>query len=196
MAQQPWTRDEQLAAFDLFCRTPLSRLNPEYAPLAELAAKSNRSPEELFGYLAGIENPVEFLQGLGIDWENFVLESHDAISRLSESLELFDLDDPAADGAVLSGPAMAETTTMTHARLIGEFLRDAVLAAYENRCAMCNIDDAEKLTAVYIVPWDKDPTRRADPSNGVCLCGEHARAFKGGMEGLDLRMPSRFLPDR
>jgi predicted restriction endonuclease len=37
------------------------------------------------------------------------------------------------------------------------------------------------LVASHIVPWAANPALRVDPSNGLCLCAMHDRAFDRGL---------------
>lgn len=185
MSKRPWSEDELLAAFRLWCAIPSSRLDQDNPAIIETAGILDRPPDEMIRQLAAFQNPDDALAGFGLDWEELAVESDAALSRLQESLELFDPDSEEADELTMSGPVATETDVMTRVRLVQEFFRDAVLAAYENRCAMCDIDVPELLAASHIIPWSVSVERRADPSNGICLCALHDRAFDRGLIGAD-----------
>lgn len=51
---------------------------------------------------------------------------------------------------------------------------------YNNKCAVCLISTKEFLVGSHIVPWSKRADIRLDPSNGICLCFFHDRAFDKG----------------
>lgn len=63
------------------------------------------------------------------------------------------------------------------ARRVQNAFRRAVLAAYDERCALCAIALPELLTASHIIPWADDEARRSDPTNGIAMCALHERAF-------------------
>ena len=62
-------------------------------------------------------------------------------------------------------------------RRVQRFFRKAVLGSYENRCALTGISSPELLVASHIIPWSQDESRRADPTNGICLNALHDQAF-------------------
>src|SRR3954471_1312521 len=47
MAGRPWTRDETLAALNLYCRTPFGRLHARNPEIAALAKALNRTPSSV-----------------------------------------------------------------------------------------------------------------------------------------------------
>jgi len=81
------------------------------------------------------------------------------------------------------GPTEIETTVK--ARRVQSFFRAAVLASYENRCALTGLAIPELLNASHIIPWSVDSARRADPRNGICLNALHDRAFDRGLLTFD-----------
>jgi len=60
-----------------------------------------------------------------------------------------------------------------------------VLASYEFRCAVSGVAVPELLTASHIIPWSADESRRADPTNGLCLNALYDRAFDRGLITFD-----------
>lgn len=59
------------------------------------------------------------------------------------------------------------------------------MASYGYRCAICQIGIPDLLNASHIIPWTTDVVRRADPTNGLALCGLHDRAFDRGLVAVD-----------
>jgi predicted restriction endonuclease len=68
---------------------------------------------------------------------------------------------------------------------VQSFFRQAVLASYEEKCAMCSLGLRRLLTAGHIIPWSVSRERRADPTNGLALCSLHERAFDTGLLAVD-----------
>jgi len=78
-----------------------------------------------------------------------------------------------------------ESTRVTKVRRAQQFFRSTVLASYDYRCCVTNIGIKELLIASHIIPWSEDPTKRADPHNGLCLNALHDKAFDRGLITLD-----------
>jgi len=57
--------------------------------------------------------------------------------------------------------------------------RNNVLSAYNNQCALCDINEESLLVAAHIYPahlCDDDSV-----NNGICLCGNHDKAYEIGL---------------
>ena len=120
-------------------------------------------------------------------WKEFNADSY----RLAEESEEASLR--------LSGPAQSpeeqdelevpegptEATVLRSMRLVQRFFRRSVLASYRFTCAFCGLDVPALLNASHIVPWSVDVKLRADPSNGLCLCCLHDRAFDRGLMSVN-----------
>ncbi len=78
-----------------------------------------------------------------------------------------------------------ETWAEVKIRTVQGFFRRTVLVGYGHRCALCGIRPGALLTAGHIIPWSESEPRRADPTNGLCLCALHDRAFDQGLIALD-----------
>lgn len=62
-------------------------------------------------------------------------------------------------------------------RRVQRFFRQTVLESYNNRCAISGLAIPELLVASHIIPWAKDESRRADPTNGIALNALYDKAF-------------------
>ena len=69
------------------------------------------------------------------------------------------------------------TTTVRYKQKV---FADQVKLNYQYRCAMCGIRTKEFLISSHIIPWSKRKDTRLDPSNGICLCSFHDKAFDAG----------------
>ena len=56
---------------------------------------------------------------------------------------------------------------------------------YSYRCAICGICEPEFLVAGHISAWAEDERNRLNPSNGLCLCSLHDKAFEHGYISID-----------
>jgi predicted restriction endonuclease len=116
--------------------------------------------------------------------------------------------------------------SIVETRLKQSFFRQAVLSGYKGQCCMTGLADQRLLIASHIVPWSKDKANRLNPSNGLCLSSLHDKAFDKGLitvlpdgrikvskhiegakkefceaaiislEGKEIALPDKFLPDR
>jgi hypothetical protein len=200
--QHPWTREELLLVFNLYCRTPFGRLhktNPDVVALAEQLKTHNANAVAM--KLSNFASFDPLLQARGIRglpnagagerklWEEFhadpervAFESEEARKRLVPEQTTPEKESwipPLTPG----GPT--ERDAVRRVRLVQQFFRDAVLIAYGNECAVCRIPEERLLTASHIIRWADEPRRRADPTNGLSLCTLHDRAFDRGLIGVD-----------
>ena len=65
---------------------------------------------------------------------------------------------------------------------------------YRGRCALCGITEARFLVAGHIVGWAEDRENRLNPTNGICFCVLHDRAFEAGYFTLDPDLRVRISP--
>ena len=56
---------------------------------------------------------------------------------------------------------------------------------YKVSCAVCGLKTRSFLIGSHIVPWSENKDIRLDPSNGICLCTFHDKAFDLGYFTLD-----------
>jgi len=56
---------------------------------------------------------------------------------------------------------------------------------FSYKCALCNITESIFLVASHITSWSEDSDNRLNPSNGICLCVFHDKAFDKGYIGFD-----------
>lgn len=202
-----WSREELLAAFNLYCRLPFGKLHRGNPEIITLAQKMGRSPSAVAMKLVNFASfdPVhQARQVKGLSnagradreiWDEFsanpeqiAFDSQQALLEITKAdaetiLEPEVYENEFKELSLPSGPT--ETTRLVRTRLVQGFFRDAVLASYNYSCAVCALDLAELLTASHIIPWSKNVERLADPRNGLALCALHDRAFDRGLFTLD-----------
>jgi putative restriction endonuclease len=91
------------------------------------------------------------------------------------------LTSTASDAAGVPPPqptvfAKAYAETVVKARLHQAHFRKATLAAYSDRCCICELAERPLLDAAHIVP-DRLPEGMATVRNGLAMCPTHHRAF-------------------
>ncbi len=87
------------------------------------------------------------------------------------------------DLATLAAPQRAYLKRLTNVRLHQPVFRARVLRAYDERCAMCRLHEAQLLDAAHIIP---DGQPKGDPvvPNGLALCKIHHAAYDANLIGV------------
>lgn len=195
--RRPWSRDDLLLAFHLYCRTPFGRLHRNNPDIHELASHLGRTPSAVAMKACNFASldPVQQdrgIAGLGNAskadcalWDEFFLNSEALASEMEIVRER--MGGNLVEPPPLELPELGESEqlVLVKARRVQRFFRNAVLTAYASRCAITGLAVPELLEASHIVPWSVDPTRRADPRNGIVLNSLHHRAFDRGLIGFD-----------
>jgi putative restriction endonuclease len=87
----------------------------------------------------------------------------------------------------------------TRHRLHQEAFRDIVVAAYDERCAVCRLRHPELLDAAHIIP-DSDDRGVPMVQNGLSMCKIHHAAYDSNILGIspdyDVRIRSDILEER
>ena len=194
----PWTRDELILAFELYCRIPFRQTKATNHRVKELALLLRRSPAAIARKLGnfGAFDPVlqtRNITGLGhgsrldrqvwdefnSNWNDLVVEAH--------KLRLSMASSAAEDGGLpLSVPTgSSEQIRESKVRVHQSFFRQAVLSSYESTCCITGLRIAECLTASHIIPWRTKECYRTDPTNGLCLSATFDRLFDRGLLAVD-----------
>lgn len=156
------------------------------------------------------------------DWDGMVFESERRMAELrGTSLEM-EVTLEREEGIVI--PEGKTREAVVRLRVNQGFFRRTVLSSYDGACCITGLAVSELLVGSHIVPWAADAGNRTNPGNGLCLNVLHDKAFDRGLiavdeenrvvvssrvrklgveqaravlevEGAELRMPRRFLPD-
>ena len=186
----PWTRQQLLVAFSLYCRLPFGRLHHRNPEIIEFARAIGRTPSALAMKLVNIASLDPAITTTGRrglsrasamdremwaemhgDWEAFAVETRRAVKAVQPN-------PPQPTAPAELGEERLATTRVC----IGQrFFRDALLSAYRGRCCITGLATPALLTASHIVPWRVDRANRVNPRNGLLLSALHDRAFDNGL---------------
>lgn len=103
-------------------------------------------------------------------------------------------DGVRAIGGTDSPIERAWSQALVERRLHQPRFRAIVMAAYNERCAICALPDAHLLDAAHI-RGDKDPNGQPVVENGLALCAIHHRAYDGKHIGIDEDLTLHVRPD-
>jgi putative restriction endonuclease len=196
-SRRPWSRNELLVAFGLYCQIPFGKLHKENAQVKQFAALLDRTPSALamkLTNIASLDPAITTTGRKGLtgasaadrrmwvemqhDWGRFAAESEEAIESVAKNAgPIASADDLAPEEREYGGRDIPVQTT---ARLGQRFFRRAVLSAYNYRCCITGLSVPALLIASHIVPWRDDQSNRLNPRNGLALSALHDRAFDLG----------------
>ena len=193
---QPWTRDQLILAFELYCRVPFGRISTRNPLIRDLAVTLSRTPASVARKLGNFgafdpELAARNVSGLTHgskldrsiwdefhrDWNGLVVRAHDIKNELEPGERV--------EPTLVQPQGPSERIVTVKQRLHQAFFRDAVLSSYNSRCCVTGLPIVECLFAGHIIPWSVDERRRADPTNGVCLSGTFDRLFDSGLVTIE-----------
>ena len=201
MAQDNWTREQTILAFNLYFRIPYGTIhggNPKIRELAEIVERSAGAVGRKMQNLASFD-PVQQARGIkGLshaskldqiiwnefvnNWEGLAFESERILAEkqhisLEEKVEIDEQKWQSRSGR--------DVIRSVKVRVGQNFFRDAVLNNFDSKCAICGINIPELLRASHIVPWSKNEQARVNPENGLCLSSLYDDAFDKGFIGVN-----------
>lgn len=200
MKKENWTRDELILAFNVYCKTPFTKINSKYKTVIELSSIINRSANAVAIKLANFARLDPVLQSRNIagmshgskgeeviwnefnnNWDKLSLESEKLLAQfkgvsIEKSAEIETIDIPEVG---------LERETIIMARVNQSFFRKTVLSSYDYKCCVTGIEIPELLIASHIVPWKSNEKLRLNPQNGLCINRLHDKAFDAGYMAID-----------
>jgi hypothetical protein len=133
----------------------------------------------------------QFVQELGyaknLAVQGPLMIADDAYKKLGSVSSRFEIPvfDKVAEAHV-DGNFLGESVECIGTRRIGHSkFSKHVKSNYSYSCAVCGIKEVEFLVSSHISPWCEDFNNRLNPSNGICLCSMHDKAFEHGFIGID-----------
>jgi len=200
MAGKPWTREETIIAFNLYCKIPFGKIhstNPDVVKMATLMGRTSSSVSMKMGNLGSFDPKLMRRGVVGLknaskldeevwnefngDWDRLTFESELLIAGLenkpieaiqSEYIPELRLEDI---------PIGKEREIIVKARVNQNFFRSTILSSYNGKCCISGLAVTRLLVASHIKPWSKDKENRTNPHNGLCLNSLHDKAFDTGL---------------
>lgn len=203
---QKWSRAERLLALNLYFKLPFGQQHSGNPKVNKLAEQLDRTPGsinmKLNNYAAidhtldreGLDNYAQVDQDLWDEYwnelEQLALES-EYISEHVVQEEGQDADEEQSSPERILENYQEnygrEVETKTTRRLGQRFFRNVVLSNYEQKCAVCHLQQPQLIEAAHIVAWEdaNDPSLRVNPRNGIALCKIHHSGFDCGHLDID-----------
>lgn len=189
-----WTRDEEILAFALYCKTPFGKIHSRNNEIVRLADVLGRTPGSVSMKMCNFARFDEQLHARGVVglsngshldeevWNDFSKNMEFLEEKSKQVLLRLRISEEANEQN--SDLPVGETTRVeANARINQSFFRQTVLSNYAGACCITGLAMPSLLTASHIKPWkDSDPrTERTNPRNGLCLNALHDRAFDRGL---------------
>ncbi len=194
--QKLWTRQELVLAINLYCKMPFGKMHKGNKEIIQFAELIGRTASSVALKLVNFASLDPTLKERGIkgasnvskldkqiwdefykNWDAALMESEMLLANTKhttiEKLNRIDMDDLPKEGK--------EKERMVKVRVNQSIFRTMIMAAYNYKCCVTGIDNADLLIASHIVPWSKDENNRLNPMNGLCLNALHDRAFDKGL---------------
>lgn len=200
-----WSREETILAFDLYCRTPFSKISKSNKDIIALANLLGRTPSSVGLKMANLahfdpelraRNVTGMANASKLDREIFEEFQKDwmGLSYQAQLIRAKLYDKPVDQIVEFEGvqelieiPEGEYHEQMMKTRVGQYFFRTSVLSAYRNKCCITGISLPKILIASHIKPWKDcdEKTERTNPSNGLCLNALHDKAFDKGFITID-----------
>ncbi len=198
----PWTYEETLLAFNLYCVTPYGKMhktNPEVIELSKLIGRSPGSIALKLGNIASHDPEVQNQGKKGMPhgakmelviWKEYfknknelIIKANDLLNQLKTSNNDIGLDKNNQfedfDFEMVKG---STREAVINQRVGQNFFRRAVMSSYNNTCCITGLVIPSLLIASHIKPWkDSSSEEKTDPTNGLCLNALHDKAFDKGL---------------
>jgi hypothetical protein len=160
---QPWTREQLVLAFELYCRIPFQRTKANDTRVKDLAGLIDRTPasvarklgnfgafdpqlaaRDISGLTHGSKLDKAVWSEFHQDWSGLVVLAHEIRSELKP--------DGRPQQPLVQPEGPSERVATGKQRLHQSFFRDAVLSSYNNRCCITGLPIVECLVAGHIIP--------------------------------------------
>lgn len=189
-----WTRDEVLVAFNLYCRTPFGRLHARNPEIVRVASKLGRTASALAMKCCNLAALDATMRKRGVRglraasstdrkvWAEFEREPERIAAESEQAWARVLNREPRMDDAAEWESAQGvDREQLTRVRVNQHLFRSIIMAGYGAACAVCDLPLPQLLVASHIVGWAVDQANRMNPTNGICLCTLHDRAYDTGL---------------
>lgn len=192
MAQNLWTRNEEIIVFNLYCKIPFQRSSKSHPDVIRIANLIGRTPSAVnmkignFGSfddslkekgIVGLANASKLDKQIWDEfngrWDELAFESERLIAELQGKDKIADSDVEIPEGK--------ERTATIKQRVNQDFFRKSILSSYSETCCITGINNSKLLIASHIKPWkNSSANEKTNPRNGLCLNALHDKAFDKG----------------
>lgn len=202
MANNFWTREELILAFNLYLKLPFGKMHKGNADVIHLAGLINRTPDAVAMRLTNFASIDPYHQQRGVGglpggkkqcqpiWDEFINNKETLVfesERILAEKEHVTIEEKYSEILKDISDLKGETKIReVKTRVNQNVFREMILSAYQNRCLITGINLKELLVASHIIPWSKNELERLNPENGLCLSNLYDKAFDKGFIGITI----------
>lgn len=184
----PWSREDIIIAYALYCITPLREIRPTNKLIQQVADGFSHSVSSLV---------MRMRNFAAIDPNSNIKGATHAAKRDREIFEEFrnDWGSLSVQAETMTGLALFDASPLNGAKPISSltyknlvsrerhFFRASVFATYENACCISGMTLPAMLVASHIKPYRscRTSSERTDPANGLLLNTFYDKAFDAGL---------------
>jgi len=206
MDRDLWTREEFMVVMNLYTKIPYGQFSATNSEVKKLAVLLNRKPGAVAYKLVhfsgldpyhksrgikGLANPgknaIKIYNEFQANWVEMIYESEILLANLQKG-EIEDFHNETTvkiDKDILLGKFGEDKQALTKIRVNQSVFRKIIVNNYFRSCAICGLNIPDLLIASHILKWSENKDERLNPTNGICLCNIHDKAFENGYMGID-----------
>lgn len=188
--RKKWSKDEEILAFNLYCKIPFSQTVKTNQKVIELANLIGRTPSAVAMKLGNFGSFDPELKKRGVKgltntstldqqiWEEFS-KNWDDLAFKSENILNFYKIEHNIDFTDFQ--LEKDREAIVKQRVNQSFFRQMVLSSYENKCCISNLSVTSLLEAAHILSYAEEITLRTNPHNGLCMSILYHKAYDSGV---------------
>lgn len=202
-----WTRDEFMLVMNLYTKLRYGQFNYRNAEVIQLAELIGKTPGAVAFKLVhlsrqdpkhkdrvkGLANPgknaIEMYHEFANNWDEVLYQSEVLLAKYQNKnvaeIALDQNEIQKIEKDILDGKEGKYIDRIVKTRVNQSLFRKVVVNNYSNSCAVCSLDIQNLLVASHILKWSENEEHRLNPTNGLCLCNIHDRAFELGYIGIN-----------
>lgn len=202
-----WKRDELMLVMNLYTKLRYGQFNYRNAEVIKLAGLIAKTPGAVAFKLVhlsrqdpkhkdrvkGLANPgknaIEMYNEFANNWDEMLYQSEVLLAKYQnkkvEEITLNQDEIQEIEKDVLTGKEGKDIERIVKTRVNQSLFRKVVINNYSNSCAICSLDIQNLLVASHILKWSENKEHRLNPTNGLCLCNIHDKAFELGYIGIN-----------
>jgi len=197
-----WSRDEFMLVMNLYTKLRYGQFNYRNTDVIQLANLIGKTPGAVAFKLVhlsrqdpkhknrvkGLANPgknaIEMYNEFANNWDEMLYESEVLLAKYqNKKVEEISLDQneiQEIENDILYGKEGKNIERIVKTRVNQSLFRKVVINNYSNSCTICSLNIQSLLVASHILKWSESKEHRLNPTNGLCLCNIHDRAFELG----------------
>lgn len=208
MERQLWTREEFMLVMNLYTKIRYGQFNVNNSEVQKLASLIGKSPGAVaykLVHFAGLdsfhkERGIKGLANPGIkaiaiynefqeNWNEMLYESEVLLAKAQnttvEKNFFSEKELEKIEEHKIGDKKGLDVKRLVKTRVNQTLFRKIVTNNYSNTCAICGINLPELVIASHILKWSENENERLNPTNGICFCNTHDRAFELGFIGIN-----------